>query len=375
VPRVRPESDSRAIRREFRTLLATGVRLRPAGTAREDPRIFLRPPYLPRHAIRLFDAVYYLSDLFVDPSWEGTLRFFVAYVHPRCESREIYPRLFEKDFSLVWRSPSHFIRSEHENWMGKGDVRWAREGGEEVLYSCEETTNLPLEIQSALDELASRSPRPRRDLRAVGRILRHAPDHRMAPYEDFAAPRRRARAKARHRIHGGRNIAWFTRKDDPSSLRFAAGYEPDFRRGIVERAHTKSRFYGGTVRKFRVLSRNRRIQFLFVAAPKVAWIIPPQALTTEITSYGVRAIDVHADDDLCVPGFEYHFLDATVAPPELHSQIPEGFAGAPSDLDPARVDASAWCEALPVIRRFRREVLGQGRQRPRRKRGRSRRSS
>jgi hypothetical protein len=368
VRRVRPESDTRAVRAELRTLLADGVRLRPAGTARKDPRVFLRPEYLPRHAIRLFDTVYYLTHLFVDPTWEGTLRFFVAYVHPSCDSQEIYPRLFEKDFSLVWRSPSHFIRSAHENWMGKGDVRWVHEGGEDVLYSFEETTNLPLEIQAALDELARRSPRPRRDLRAVGRILRHAPDDRMEPYEDFAAPRRRARAKPGNRIHGGRDVAWFTRKNDPSSLRFAPGYEPDFRRGVVERTRAKSRFYGGTVRKFRILSRNRRIQYLFVAAPGVAWIIPPQALTTEITSYGVRAIDVHAADELCVPGFEYHFLDATVDPPELHSQIPEGFAGAPSDLDPARVDASAWTERLPVIQRFRREVLGQGRRAPRRKR-------
>jgi hypothetical protein len=368
VTSIRPESDVRAVREEFRTLLANGVRIRPAGTARKDPSVFLRPPYRPRHAIRLFDTVYYLTDLFVDPTWEGTLRFFVAYVHPRCESRAVYPRLFEKDFSLVWRSPSHFIRSAHENWMGKGDVRWVKEGGEDVLYSFEETTNLPLEIQSALDELAQRSPKPRRDLAAVGRILRHAPDHRMEPYEDFAGPRRRARANPRNRIHGGRDVAWFARKHDPSSLRFAKGYEPDFRRGVVEETRAKSRFYGGTVRKFRILSRNREIQYQFVAAPKVAWIIPPQALTTEITSYGVRAIDVHAADDLCVPGFEYHFLDATVDPPELHSQIPENFAGAPSDLDPARVDASAWTEALPVIRQLRRQVLGQRRRSRRRKR-------
>jgi hypothetical protein len=154
-------------------------------------------------------------------------------------------------------------------------------------------------------------------------------------------------------------VAWFTRANDPTSLRFAAGFEPDFARGVLELSRASSRFYGGAIRKFRILSRNRRIQYQFVAAPRHAWIIPPQALTTEITSYGLRSIDVHAAEDLCVPGYEYCFVDDSTRPPTLHSQIPDGFAGAPSDMDPARVDASAWIERLPVIRRFRKRVLGQ----------------
>lgn len=356
---VRPKGSSRAIQREFRELVERGVRIRPAGSARRDPGRFLRSDYLPQHAIRLFDATYYLTDLREDPSWEGTLRFFVAYVHPRSDLREVYPRIFSKDYSLVWRSPSHFIRSDRENWMGKGDVRWVVENGQEILYTFEETTNLPLEIQAALDALTRRSPRPRRDLRAVERILRRAPDHRLEPYEDFAAPRRRARSDPRNRINRGRPVAWFTRKNDPTSLRFAKGFDPDLRGGVIEASRSRSRFYGGAIRKFRILSRNRRIQYLFVAAPRHAWIIPPQALTTEITSYGVRSIDVLAAEELCVPGYEYHFVDETTQPPQLHSQIPAGFAGEPSELDPARVDASAWTDRLPVIRRFREQVLRQ----------------
>jgi hypothetical protein len=355
---VRLESDARRIAREFRGLLERGVRIRPAGTAREDPSKLL-PTYLPKHAIRLFDTTYYLTDLREDRSWEGTLRFFVAWVLPRSDGRQIHPRIFEKDYSLVWRSPSHFVRSERENWMGKGDVRWVVENGEETLCTFEETTNLPLEIQAALDELTLRSARPRRDYRAVGRLLRKAPDHRIEPYEDFAAPRRRAHSDPRNRIHRGKDVAWFTRANDPTSLRFAAGFEPDFARGVLELSRVSSRFYGGAIRKFRILSRNRRIQYQFVAAPRHAWIIPPQALTTEITSYGLRSIDVHAAEDLCVPGYEYCFVDDSTRPPTLHSQIPEGFAGEPSDMDPARLDASAWIERLPVIRGFRKQVLGQ----------------
>ena len=353
---VRPESDARRIAREFRDLLERGVRIRAAGSARTDPAALL-PRYLPRHAIRLFDTTYYLTDLREDRSWEGTLRFFVAWVLPRADGLEIHPRLFSKDYSLVWRSPSHFIRSERENWMGKGDVRWVVEDGEEVLATFEETTNLPLEIQGALDDLTRRTTRPRRDGSAVDRLLRHAPDHRIEPYEDFAAPRRRARRAVRQRIHGGRDVAWFSRRRDPTSLRFAPGFEPDFRRGVLDTRRSGSRFYGGAIRKFRILSRNRRIQYQFVAAPRHVWIIPPQALSTEITSYGVRAIDVHAAEELCVPGFEYCFVDTTTDPPVLHTQIPEGFAGEPSDQDPSRLDASAWIERLPVVREFRRQLL------------------
>ncbi len=95
-----------------------------------------------------------------------------------------------------------------------------------------------------------------------------------------------------------------------------------------------------------------------MAGPRQAWIIPPQATSTEITSYGVRAIDVMIDEDLCVPGYEYHFMDDSEDPPVLVSQIPERFVGEPSPVDPDRADASPWLEQLPVIQEFRRRVLG-----------------
>ena len=40
-----------------------------------------------------------------------------------------YPRIFYKDSSLVWRSASHYIRSETENWVGKGDLKYVVENG------------------------------------------------------------------------------------------------------------------------------------------------------------------------------------------------------------------------------------------------------
>ena len=94
----------------------------------------------------------------------------------------------------------------------------------------------------------------------------------------------------------------------------------------------------------------------FVAAPRHVWIVPPQTLTTEIMSYGVRTLDVDAHDDVCIPGYEYHYIDEWEDPPALYSQIPEGFAGAASEVDPSRADVSPWNERLPVIREFRRKV-------------------
>jgi hypothetical protein len=117
--------------------------------------------------------------------------------------------------------------------------------------------------------------------------------------------------------------------------------------------------FGGRVRRFRVLSVNQRIQYFFFAGPDNAWIVPPQATTTELSSYGVRTIDVAIDEDLCVPGYEYHYLDETVDPPVVHSQIPAGFVGHRNVHDPDRSDASPWLDRLPVIQAFRQQVLGQ----------------
>ncbi len=340
----------------FRGLLAGGVVLRPAGAARRRPERLLQEGHLPRFELRLFDWVLFLAG----PRQNPDIRFLVAYLW-RTRGRErrfLFPRLFYKDVSLVWRAASHLVRSERENWIGKGDVRVVREGGREVVESDEATADLPLEIQSALEQVNRSRKRVPRDDRAPELLLRSGPDDRIAPYRDFTAPRRRAEADPRRRIHGGRSIARFTRRGDPRSLRIAPGFEPDFRRGVVERSVFPSRLYGGRVRRYRIVSKNREVQYLFLAGPRHVWIGSCQATLPEITSYGVRPVTPRVDDDLLVPGYEYHYLDETAEPPEPVSQIPAGFAGAASRVDPSRADASAWLDAIPLVRAFRREVLG-----------------
>lgn len=346
------EKSPRQVAREFRERVGCELEIRPAGAARRDPARLLAAGYAPKHEVRLFDTTFLLTHLREDHNF----RFFVAYVIPGSDAGAAYPRIFYKDSSLVWRSATHYIRSEAENWIGKGDLKLVRVDGEELECSAEETTNLPFELQAALDVLSRRGGRVVRDHRAIPLVLRKAPEHRLEPYADFAAPRRRARSDPRNRIHGEQPVAWFARSGDPTSLRFARGFEPDFARGVLEESRSMSNLYGGEIRKLRILSRNRRIQYQFVAGPRQAWIIPPQALTTELSSYGVRTLDVIADEELCVPGYEYHYLDTSEDPPQLHSQIPEAFVGAQSEVDPSRADASPWIERMPVIREFRRAL-------------------
>lgn len=335
--------------------VAAGARIDCAGSARRAPQRLLRA-YPPMHACELFGTAFYLAA----PRQNEDLRFVVAYVVPDAARADapIFPRLFYKDVSLIWRSASHYIRSAGENWIGKGDVHIVDLGDEELETSAEETTDLPLELQNALESLSQRASEVPYDRAAVALVLRRAPDHRIAAYRDFIGPRRRAQSNPANLVNRGRPIARFARPGDPASLRFTRGFEPDFARGVLELSRSRSRLYGGQLRRYRIVSRNRRIQYLFFAGPRQVWIIPPQALSTELSSYGVRTLDVLAPEDLCVPAYEYHFREGGDPDGELVSQIPAGYVGAASTHDPSRADASPWLDQLPVIREFRRRVLG-----------------
>lgn len=338
----------RRVEREFRDRVARGALLCCDGSAHARPAPLLSRGYAPRFRVDLFDATYYLSAV----RQNEDLRLFVGWVSngARPDARErLHARLFYKDVSLIWRVASHFARSAHENWIGKGDVRIARDGAYDVETSHESTTDLPFEVQDAFERANRAAKLVRYDPDAVEHVLRRAPDDRIRAYSSFTLPRRRARANPRNLVNGERPVARFARPGDPESLRFAPGFEPDFARGVLEQSELQSSLYGGVVRRFRILSGNRRIQYLFMAGPHHVWIIPPQATTTEISSFGVRTIDVAIDDDLCVPGWEYHGGEL--------DQIPPGYAGERHPRDPSRADASPWLERLPVIRAFRRALL------------------
>ena len=340
------------VEREFRDLLANGLTLRVAGSAKKRPARLLDQGYAPRFKLELFDTIFYLAPM----RQNEDIRFFVAYLvqsAPTGRRKIAFARLFYKDAALVWRSASHVT----DEWIGKGDLRGVIEDGEEAFYSAESTTDLPLEMQTALETLCRGTKDIPHDEKAPFLVLRRAPLDRVEAYRDFTAPRRRAQANPRNLIHGGKQIAYFKRHGDPTSLRFVAGYEPDLDAGVIEESATTSKLYGGEVREFRVLSRNRKIQYLIMAAPRQVWIIPPQTLTTELTSYGVRSVDVNADDDLFVPGYEYHLYLPDTDPPELMSQIPRGYVGEQSTVDTGRADASPWLDALPIVQEFRAKVL------------------
>ena len=355
-----PESPAR-VARAFKALIDGGMSLRVAGAARRRPKSLLVRGYAPRFRFEAFGTQFFVSTIRQNPE----LRFCVAWVVPpprRGRPREAFARIFYKDLSLVWRAASHMaFERDGALWIGKGDVREVRAKCFILLESIESTTDLPLEIQTALEDCSRRTKRSRADQKILPQVLRRAQPSRVEPFAEFTAPRARAARDPKNRIHGGRQVARFRRRGDPSSLEFVKGFEPDFARGIFEVNQTKSHLYHGELRRFRILSKNRKIQYLFLAGPQHVWIIPPQALTTELSTFGLRLVDVAADEDLFIPGYEYHYVDASQDPPALYSQIPKGYAGEPCPDDENKADASPWLEALPVIAKFRREVLGKRR--------------
>lgn len=348
---VADNNSPRQIGRDFRRLLESGHPLRVDGLAKADPSQLLRIGYTPKYKIELFGTEFFVCNR---RNAEG-LKVLPGYVVPAGKGRRgagtVYARVFYKDSSLIWRSAPHYINTPDAHWIGKGAVRWLDKRGERGWYTAEETTNLPLEMQAALDDVSQRGPRGRNDKRILSLVLRNAPSSRVYPYRDFEGPRERAMKTKANRVNNNRRIAWFADDYDPGSLRFEPGFEPDFD-AVIDVSTSRSSMYGGEIRKYRIGSRNRTIQYLFVTGPRHVWIVNPQPFTTELSSYGLRTVDAIVDEDLLMPGYEF-FDNAGTG--ELDDQIPPGFAGDVCPVDPDRADASPWNERMPVIRAFRRK--------------------
>jgi hypothetical protein len=343
----------RQVSKGFRDLLASGYELRVDGRAKSDPAALLRRGYSPKYEIELFGTRFFLCNLRISHD----LKLMPAYVLPAAKpgrrKRIIHARVFYKDSSLVWRVVSHYINTPDEQWIGKGAIKWHDKRGESGWSSAEETTNLPFEMQAALDEVSHRGPRGRYDENILFLIARNAPTDRLQAYHDFVAPRARAMKVAANRINNNRPVAWFTDENDPASLKIAPGFEPDFKM-VIDVSTSHSKMYGGEIRKFRIASRNRRIQYLFIAGPHHVWLIHPQSLTVELSSYGLRTVDIIADDEMCIPGYEFFDNEGSG---EVDDQIPSGFAGPVCPYDPDRADASPWNDRMPIVRAFRRAKL------------------
>jgi len=344
------DKSPRQVGENFRSLLDSGYSLRADGQAKPDPGSLLRTGYTPKYEIELFGTRFFLCN---QRDAEG-LKVMPGYVLPAAASRRakptIYARAFYKDSSLVWRTATHYINTPEMGWIGKGAVRLQVKRGAREWYSAEETTDLPLEMQAAMDDASQRGRSKRNDNRILSLVLRNAPSGRIWPYRDFEAPRERAMKSRINRINNNRSIAWFTNDDDPRSLQIEPGFEPDFN-ALIDVSTSRSSMYGGEIKKYRFASGNWRIQYLFVAGPHHVWLVNPQAFTVELSSYGLRTVDVVADEDLCIPGYEF-FDNAGTG--EVDDQIPPGFAGPVCPVDPDRADASPWNERLPVVQSFRR---------------------
>lgn len=343
----------RSVRAEFVRRLEDGLELICDGSLSSEPRKLLEIGHGPKSRLDLFGAEIYLTH----PRQNPDLRYFVAYVVPPARSgarRRAYARLFYKDISLIWRAASHLFLEGEEMWIGKGDTRLDRRGDWEFEESAEWTCDLPFEMQTALEEL-NRGVPVKPDHRAPLLVLRRATRERIRAFRDFTGPRERARRAGRV-VAGDRKIVWFETPGDPSSLRVLPGYEPDWALGPVERYVHGSRLYEGEVQRLRFLSINGEVQHLMFLAPRHAWMVPPQTLDRDLTSYAVRPVQPNFDEEAYVPGYEYHFEDDLAGDddPSLHSQIPPGYVGAASELDDSRADASAWLDEMPLLQDLRR---------------------
>ena len=149
---------------KIRALIDDGCDLCPAGEAKEDPLGLFSSGYTPRYKFSLFGTEFFLSSQREDENF----RFFVAYISTppaRGRRRVFVPRILYKDQSLIWRCATHFIHSDHENWIGKGDLKMALVDGVEMECTAEETTRRAGE-EGMLNDLASGANRDRLDERS-----------------------------------------------------------------------------------------------------------------------------------------------------------------------------------------------------------------
>ena len=338
------------MQREFSSLLDDGYRLKFSSRISTDSEGMLKRLFAkglkPKHKIELFDTAFYFSNVRQMPE----LRFFVTFI---VQGKVIYPRIIYKDLSLSWRTASHFTFLDEDIWIGKGDVRDEIIDGEEVEVSDESTTELPLEMQTAVEGLLASTKKPASGEGILELVLRMSPPDRIRPYQDFLAQRIKAQSNPKNLINKGRAVARFKKKNDPGSLHVTKGFEPDFKNGIVEHSQSMSKLYGGVLNRYRILSSNKKAQYYFIAGKTHVWMYPIQALTTELSSFGVRTIDVVADDDLFLPGYEYHHMEKTENGMELYSQIPKGYAGEVCPVDEDKADASPWLNEISLIKQFR----------------------
>ncbi len=347
----------RQVGEHFRRLLVSGYELRADGQAKKDPTMLLRSGYTPKYEIELFGNRFFMCNQREAHGLKAMPAFVLPAIQPRSRKPRIHARVFYKDSSLVWRSPSHYINTPDEQWIGKGAMRWQDKRGVRGWFSAEETTNLPFELQAALDDVSHRGRRKQNDHRLLFLVLHNAPSDRVRPYRDFEGPRVKAMKLRANRINNNRPIAWFVDENDPRSLQIKSGFEPDFRT-VIDISASRSSMYGGAIKKYRIASNNRLIQYLFVAGPQHVWLVHPQAFTVELSSYGLRTVDVIGDEDLNIPGYEFFDNEGSG---EIDDQIPPGFAGPVCPVDPDRADASPWNERLPIIEAFRRSILAKPR--------------
>ncbi len=238
---------------EFMELIDGKIKLVVKGSAKKNPKILLSKGLKPKHKIRLFDTTFYLTD----PQTTPELLYVVAYI---LKGSTLYARILYKDISLIWRCASHCTYIKQELWVGKGDIKTVLDEEYEMTFSDESTTDLPLEMQTAMEHILQQSDKQRGSVADIMSVLQKAPGERVAPYADFRIPRKKANSNPKNLVNKGRSVASFMNPNDPRTLKIVKGFEPDFKKGIIEQSKSSSKLYGGPLKRFRILSVNKKIQ-------------------------------------------------------------------------------------------------------------------
>ena len=253
LPGVQPDPrDPRALATEFRAALADGVRLRPSGEAKQDPTPAANSPlrgalsHRPLPGSNLSDRV----PLRRQPEFHGRVRRTVGVLRSRRRVRTTRGSS-TKDSSLVWRVATHFVRSEDDNWIGKGDTKWElirrrrvlvqRGGDREPAFSrCRKRST---SLAGAARSHGGITTRSRSSCSAATEIASN-------PFAEFVTPRRRA--AERYRIHGGKPIARFHSQGRSQHAALREGLRTGLpTRGWWTQSSSHSKLYGGPVTKFR----------------------------------------------------------------------------------------------------------------------------
>ena len=320
---------------------------------------------IPRKRIFFAGSEYWISAPMMDGASQRPF-FVAAYTRVKNGKRQLFMRVVYKGNSAAgWRIPD---RQAIGGWIGKG-LRHLGQSMTDIpaeislIFEAEYMrayNNLP--VNNVFYKILALGSGEHANIDQQGTVLaniggriadieameRWASRNKMKSSDAYALlpPDRRDRV-----IH----IGDFAQSGIPESFQFSdPGLRPD---QLVETYDGYAPLYG-RVRYYRVLSADKRVQYIFCGAMladgkggvKGAFMpVSVQATDRSLNRFGQRAIPIMIAQDAMVALYEY--------PQEVPYGNDNDFAGAPHPNDYDYVDASAWVMRGPLVRAFIENIM------------------